>query len=1049
MAKKKSSKYNVKPKHQKDIPDTSEEELNEPVYQGKCCAHMPRSVNFGRVKRTLKTGDLSSCAGCTAPLIEGEETPEVWLCLQCGYRGCGRTSTSKHGLQHFATIHSDCHSLVLSPASGVVWCYDCDDEVSLQSSKSLRQCVEFIMKLKINTKRDTNEPLEAKKHLPNKQSLIETVLKEKANIKNMNSEVEAVKTVSAPLRKKKENASNKTSVKGLKNLGNTCYFNAVMQNLSQTSLLYNVLEETCSDAYRWNVPHLKVVDDVVIEDTSDDPLKIAVPKEFQLVNTFLQFLKRMSAYSQAKVEVVNPSDLFGDLQKKSPQFQYFHQQDSHELLRQFLDGIRQDEVKRQKKAILQHFNVVKVDPEDIDDDVKKLIKAYGCYASHTIVEKVFGGLLISTVLCEECKMSSQVFEPFMDMSLPLFEEKHQESFEQQSSLLDDGKKSTLKAVRIHKPHQECNENGEEYAIKKSTKDYSKPSKHQERKQKQMEKKEKKKNKKAQNKKAMNELLSQENKEPDIPTENGEQDAELESENAMPETKKNSLNNEIADLETENASLETENASLEIENGSLEIENISLETESLSIETEESNHINNVPETINLNNTVLNKEENIHNGILTNCDELEPQMNLTSNIEMEENVFESEVRTTSSKDLNVSNPVNQDFVVLFEEKLFLNGEPCATSSPTDKKKCETLLQNEDTPVSKNEDHCTDDKTELNPRDISDQFAKCVNISTNDNLSDIELDERMHNLSMQVKEMRIRKDSDRQESILSSNDSLADSTRNADCDDTPKTNNTSYESLELKEDDAKNEDMSSSFSPSQTKEWILKSLTTLKCRKHVPQLECSIDSCLMHFTKPELLTGNNKFRCENCSEIKRKKTGDKKAVVYSNASKQLLIFSPPAILTLHLKRFQQVGMSLRKVNRFVEFPLVLDLASYCSSACSILPHMSSVQNEILYSLYGVVEHSGHLKSGHYTAYVKASKRTSNHSFLSQLPLAQCDLEQLLHKFSKNSDAQSENALEGIAKLEDFRWYYISDCHVRETTEAQVLKCQAYLLFYERIK
>lgn len=118
--------------------------------------------------------------------------------------------------------------------------------------------------------------------------------------------------------------------------------------------------------------------------------------------------------------------------------------------------------------------------------------------------------------------------------------------------------------------------------------------------------------------------------------------------------------------------------------------------------------------------------------------------------------------------------------------------------------------------------------------------------------------------------------------------------------------------------------------------------------------------------------------------------------------------------------------------------------------ILPHMSSVQTEILYSLYGVVEHSGHLKSGHYTAYVKATKRTLDNSFLGQLPLAQCDLEQLLHKFSKNSVLPTEDAAkEEISSSEEVRWYYISDCHVRETTEAQVLKCQAYLLFYERIK
>jgi ubiquitin carboxyl-terminal hydrolase 16/45 len=31
---------------------------------------------------------------------------------------------------------------------------------------------------------------------------------------------------------------------------------------------------------------------------------------------------------------------------------------------------------------------------------------------------------------------------------------------------------------------------------------------------------------------------------------------------------------------------------------------------------------------------------------------------------------------------------------------------------------------------------------------------------------------------------------------------------------------------------------------------------------------------------------------------------------------------------------------------------------------------------------------------------------------------------------------------------KWYYVSDSHVRETTESEVLNAQAYLLFYERI-
>lgn len=115
--------------------------------------------------------------------------------------------------------------------------------------------------------------------------------------------------------------------------------------------------------------------------------------------------------------------------------------------------------------------------------------------------------------------------------------------------------------------------------------------------------------------------------------------------------------------------------------------------------------------------------------------------------------------------------------------------------------------------------------------------------------------------------------------------------------------------------------------------------------------------------------------------------------------------------------------------------------------ILPHMASVEDEILYSLYGIVEHSGRLTSGHYTAYVKSNKRTVNTIFECQLPLAQCDLEQLLQKFSGSKKDSSLYDCEQTT--EKCQWFYISDSHVKEVSEAQVLKCQAYLLFYERIK
>jgi len=49
--------------------------------------------------------------------------------------------------------------------------------------------------------------------------------------------------------------------------------------------------------------------------------------------------------------------------------------------------------------------------------------------------------------------------------------------------------------------------------------------------------------------------------------------------------------------------------------------------------------------------------------------------------------------------------------------------------------------------------------------------------------------------------------------------------------------------------------------------------------------------------------------------------------------MLIYAPPAVLTLHLKRFEQVGPSLRKLSRHVEFSELLDLAPYCSRLAEV--------------------------------------------------------------------------------------------------------------------
>lgn len=83
-----------------------------------------------------------------------------------------------------------------------------------------------------------------------------------------------------------------------------------------------------------------------------------------------------------------------------------------------------------------------------------------------------------------------------------------------------------------------------------------------------------------------------------------------------------------------------------------------------------------------------------------------------------------------------------------------------------------------------------------------------------------------------------------------------------------------------------------------------------------------------------------------------------MVCTQSTKQYLISQVPAVLILHLKRFQSQRIGFSKVTRHVNFPTLLDLAPVCKNH----------SEQKVYSLYGVVEHSGTLYGGHYVAYVK---------------------------------------------------------------------------------
>lgn len=162
------------------------------------------------------------------------------------------------------------------------------------------------------------------------------------------------------------------------------------------------------------------------------------------------------------------------------------------------------------------------------------------------------------------------------------------------------------------------------------------------------------------------------------------------------------------------------------------------------------------------------------------------------------------------------------------------------------------------------------------------------------------------------------------------------------------------------------------------------------------------------------------------------------VKTTAHKRLLIETPPEVLVLQLKRFSQVGYrgGLRKISGHVDFPLELDLSKFIEKkdaspedrksgskrsgsrngkrahsgrANGCKPRKASPgAGECRYVLTGVSVHGGSLSGGHYVAYVREGV---------------------------DADCRGD-------------WYYVSDSRVSRSSEDDVLKSEAYLLFYEKI-
>ncbi|CAL5347663.1 unnamed protein product [Camellia sinensis] len=343
------------------------------VKERKVCAHLDKGIDLVKVSSRIGSIEGVRCEDCREGVVgrragkgrgkhgkkkgggsvdTKSENKAIWVCLECGHFSCGGiglpTTSQSHAVWH---ARQNRHPLAIQFENlQLCWCFPCNMLIPIEKLEENGEHKDLLSDIVKLIKGRSSQRASAD---------VEDV---RFGSDSVTSELKSENTAQT-------NFDGKSGyvVRGLVNLGNTCFFNSIMQNL----LAIDKLREHFLDL-----------------DESVGPLTVSLKKVFA-----------ETSQEAGLRNVINPRSLFGCICSKVPQFRGYQQHDSHELLRCLLDGLCTEELSARKQNTWENGISKNLGP--------------------TFVDTIFGGQLSSTVSCLECGHSSTVFEPFLDLSLPV------------------------------------------------------------------------------------------------------------------------------------------------------------------------------------------------------------------------------------------------------------------------------------------------------------------------------------------------------------------------------------------------------------------------------------------------------------------------------------------------------------------------------------------------------------------------------------------------------------------------------------------------------